>query len=189
MNNHKITDLKDAENDSDAVNLMQVNSLINSSKSHLCSRDMNNQKIINLKDAENDYDAVNLKQMRSLISDQVNSIMEQITSIWQGSTVRVSRLHTSGYADLSVTRDIPLFTTNFIYAIVVDFKVSCTRLIPDTNESVEEYVSTNDPIIGYHFARRIRIENKWFFLTPGRVQNNPHCIFRGGYRLSYLSFQ
>jgi hypothetical protein len=76
MNNHKISNLKDGENDQDAVTLKQFNTRIADEYSNLetslrntdSDTNMNNNKITSVKDATDLQDAMNYRSVKSLIN-------------------------------------------------------------------------------------------------------------------------
>ena len=78
-----------------------------------------------------------------------------------------------------------LFRDDFIYAIILDFEVHA--LVYNEAEH-EQYISIGDQRLVNKFEKRVRIENNWFILTVGRVQNTQDIIFDGDYKLTYLYF-
>jgi hypothetical protein len=177
MNNNKIVNLSNPVVSSDAANKAYVdNNFVSKSQSPNIESNlnMNSNRITNISEGVDDNDAVNVKQVETIIDREIPIRVRVRTSESYGDFVAVT-----------TTTDHPLFSDYFIYAIVIDFQVHCHVY----NESTpEQYISISDQRLANQFQKRVKIENRWFILTAGIVQQTGNIIIDGAYKLTYLYF-
>ncbi len=158
MNSNKIVNISCPVDSSDAINKEYVDAkYLHKSQSPIIDSNlnMNNNRMINISKGEGINDVANVKQVKDILDREI------------GVKVRIRNIESSNYVIARTTPvDHQLFSDYFIHAFIIDFKVNCYL---NNEHPHEEFISYTDPRLSNIFQKRVKIENRWFIITAGRV--------------------